>query len=140
METNKTNKPIYDSETKKQIKKAYEVKDDNNNIIGIYDYFNIENIKNVLSSLFFKFERVYIRLIESTAPAQNKKKERGKMTKKLRFKVLKRDNYKCVICGATSKTTTLEVDHIIPISKGGFTEMENLQTLCFNCNRGKFNE
>jgi 5-methylcytosine-specific restriction endonuclease McrA len=58
----------------------------------------------------------------------------------LRFFVLKRDNFRCVACGcspATHPEVTLEVDHIIPWSKGGETIEENLQTLCNNCNRGK---
>lgn len=35
---------------------------------------------------------------------------------------------------------TLEVEHIIPVSKGGKTGMKNLQTLCETCNRGKSNK
>ncbi|HJB68761.1 MAG TPA: HNH endonuclease [Candidatus Fournierella excrementigallinarum] len=31
----------------------------------------------------------------------------------------------------------LEIDHIIPVSKGGRTEEDNLQTLCWKCNRSK---
>ncbi|HIS15474.1 MAG TPA: HNH endonuclease [Candidatus Scatomorpha merdavium] len=31
----------------------------------------------------------------------------------------------------------LEIDHIIPVSKGGRTAEENLQTLCWKCNRAK---
>lgn len=31
----------------------------------------------------------------------------------------------------------LEVDHIVPVSKGGLSEPENLQTLCWRCNRAK---
>ena len=31
----------------------------------------------------------------------------------------------------------LEVDHIVPVSKGGLSEPENLQTLCWRCNRTK---
>lgn len=58
----------------------------------------------------------------------------------LRFKVLLRDNFKCCVCGASPAKdphVTLEIDHIVPWSKGGETTEDNLQTLCFNCNRGK---
>ena len=64
--------------------------------------------------------------------------ERNKMTPGLRFDVLKRDNYKCQICGRTQKDgVKLHIDHIIPIAKGGKTELNNLQTLCQDCNLGK---
>ena len=55
----------------------------------------------------------------------------------LRHEVFKRDNYKCVECGATNKETTLEIDHIIPVAKGGTNDINNLQTLCRECNRAK---
>lgn len=55
----------------------------------------------------------------------------------LRHLVFQRDNYKCVECGATKEELRLEVDHIIPWSKGGLTELPNLQTLCKKCNRSK---
>ncbi len=61
---------------------------------------------------------------------------------RLRFLVLSRDNFKCCICGASpakNPEITLEVDHIFPWDKGGETTEENLQTLCFDCNRGKSN-
>jgi len=54
-----------------------------------------------------------------------------------RFFVLKRDDFTCQICGASGKGVRLEVDHIVPVSKGGTNDLANLQTLCFNCNRGK---
>ena len=64
--------------------------------------------------------------------------ERAKVTDELRFKVLKRDNYRCRICGASSKDGVhLHVDHIIPLAKGGKTTLDNLQTLCERCNMGK---
>lgn len=64
--------------------------------------------------------------------------ERGKLSKKLRYEILERDNYRCVICGRSAEDgVVLHVDHIIPVSKGGKTVAENLRTLCADCNIGK---
>jgi len=55
-----------------------------------------------------------------------------------RHKILERDGFKCLDCGATPASgALLEIDHIIPISKGGSNDQSNLRTLCSNCNRGK---
>ena len=59
---------------------------------------------------------------------------------KLRMRVFMRDNYTCTICGKSREnypTLELHVDHIKPWSKGGETIIENLQTLCAECNYGK---
>ena len=59
---------------------------------------------------------------------------------RLRWKTMKRDNFKCCCCGAspaTDPSVELHVDHIIPWSKGGKTTPDNLQTLCSKCNFGK---
>ncbi len=67
-----------------------------------------------------------------------RKRERAKMTPKLRYQVLERDNFRCVRCGASAADgVKLHVDHIIPVSRGGKTVMSNLQTLCETCNLGK---
>lgn len=60
----------------------------------------------------------------------------------LRYKVLKRDNFKCCACGASpakDPSVDLHIDHIIPWSKGGETTLDNLQVLCSKCNLGKSN-
>ena len=61
---------------------------------------------------------------------------------RLRFKVLQRDHFRCCACGASPSVTPgvlLQIDHINPWSKGGETRLENLQTLCSDCNQGKTN-
>lgn len=66
--------------------------------------------------------------------------QRIKMTTKLRRFIIKRDNFTCCLCGNSTKAEPnllLEVDHIIPISKGGLTVEDNLRTLCWKCNRRK---
>lgn len=58
----------------------------------------------------------------------------------LRFFVLKRDRFCCVSCGRSPASTAglvLEIGHRIAWANGGETIEENLQTLCFDCNRGK---
>lgn len=52
-----------------------------------------------------------------------------------RFLVFKRDRYRCRICGRSG--IELEVDHMVPVAQGGSDALDNLQTLCFDCNRGK---
>lgn len=50
--------------------------------------------------------------------------------------VYRRDGGRCVYCGSTED---LQLDHIIPFSKGGATTVGNLQLLCAKCNREKSN-
>lgn len=71
------------------------------------------------------------------------KEQRTLMTKKLREHIKERDNYTCCNCGNSTHAEPnllLEIDHIIPVSKGGRTEESNLQTLCWKCNRAKSNK
>jgi len=57
---------------------------------------------------------------------------------KMRFEILERDGFTCQYCGATPQTgARLMLDHVVPFSKGGKTERENLITSCFSCNIGK---
>jgi hypothetical protein len=61
---------------------------------------------------------------------------------RLRFTILKRDNFSCKKCGrspAKDPSIILHVDHIIPWSKDGETVIDNLETLCEQCNLGKSN-
>lgn len=103
---------ITPKETKKYVKKVIVPLD---NLIDIYDkWMEINNYR------------------------QTKQYERAKMSNSLRYDILRRDGFRCQICGATQEDgVKLHVDHIIPVAKGGKTEYGNLRTLCEECNRGK---
>lgn len=62
------------------------------------------------------------------------------INERLRLQVFKRDNFACRKCGRSPAThigTILHLDHIVPFSKGGNNNLENLETLCNKCNLGK---
>ena len=69
--------------------------------------------------------------------------QRALMTSKLRNSIKTRDNHTCRYCSvslAAEPHLLLEVDHIIPVSRGGLSTPDNLQTLCWRCNRTKSNK
>jgi hypothetical protein len=69
--------------------------------------------------------------------------QRSLMTVKLRNYIKSRDGYACKMCDvsvADEPNLLLEVDHINPISRGGLSTPDNLQTLCWRCNRSKSNK
>jgi len=66
--------------------------------------------------------------------------KRRKMSPKMRRDVFLRDGFKCQECGASpgkDRLVWLEVDHVVPVAKGGTDEPSNLRTLCNHCNAGK---
>lgn len=72
---------------------------------------------------------------EVTIFDQEQKSDRQKrsyVSSKIRKAVLQRD-HQCLLCGSQDNLT---VAHITPISQGGNSEIENLQTLCFPCQKG----
>lgn len=60
------------------------------------------------------------------------RQKRSYVSSKVRKAVLQRDNNQCLACGSQD---TLTVAHITPISQGGNSEVENLQTLCSPCQK-----
>jgi hypothetical protein len=91
---------------------------------------------------FDELKRLFDHTVELKAQRETRqyqiKLERAKMTDSLRYDILKRDNFRCQICGScASDGVKLHVDHIIPVAKGGQTVASNLRTLCDRCNMGK---
>jgi len=61
---------------------------------------------------------------------------------RLRLRVLDRDGFKCGLCGrspAIEAGVQLHIDHVLPVSRGGKATLENLRTLCAECNLGRGN-
>lgn len=108
-------------------------KSNNNRVYKKYSvYFNSQTCESFLNSL--KDEHTYNMFVKT---------QRSLMTDKLRNIIKERDNFTCQICGASIYThpdIVFHIDHIIPVSKGGITTEDNLQTLCSTCNLKKSNK
>lgn len=59
------------------------------------------------------------------------------VSKRLRFEVMRRDDFACRYCGKKAGESELHVDHVVPESLGGSDEASNLVTACIDCNQGK---
>jgi 5-methylcytosine-specific restriction endonuclease McrA len=65
------------------------------------------------------------------------KKDRLEIPKKLRYEIMKRDGFRCQMCGCGPDVQVLEIDHIVARCKGGDNNPSNLRVLCHDCNAGK---
>lgn len=60
------------------------------------------------------------------------------VSKRMRYEVLRRDDYRCRYCGATAgEGARLVLDHVVPVAIGGTDEPGNLVACCQECNAGK---
>jgi 5-methylcytosine-specific restriction protein A len=65
------------------------------------------------------------------------KTTRIRIPPEVRKYVFERDNFQCQSCGKIYLETNLNIDHIIPLARGGSNDISNLQTLCQTCNQKK---
>jgi 5-methylcytosine-specific restriction endonuclease McrA len=73
-----------------------------------------------------------------TEAALEWRKVKQAVSLRTRFLVLERDGFRCQLCGRQADgSLTLEVDHKTARAAGGSSSIDNLWTLCFDCNRGK---
>lgn len=90
-----------------------------------------EDIRDVFAEVKRDIER-------RNSEEYRRKAERRRVTDRLRYQIMRRDGFRCQLCGASQADgVKLHVDHIIPISKGGTSDERNLRTLCDRCNLGK---
>lgn len=108
---------------------------------GKAELSNLRTLCNECASSTSTVKKVHVNVNrKSSAPEWFVEQERRKMTSSLKESIKRRDGYRCKYCGRTEADgVSLEVDHIWPVSKWGRSEPDNLQTLCWDCNRGKSN-
>ena len=107
-------------------------------IICLLSYISPKGQNSYSSTWTTNLNNVFLLINERSASEQSIEYQRSLMTSSKRYDILRRDNFCCKICGRSANDgAKLEVDHIIPVSRGGKTKDDNLQTLCRECNQGK---
>lgn len=95
------------------------------------DNFDFKTVKLLLQEAIETKEKEQVNCIPQ-------RRYRESIKPKLRYEILKRDHFRCTLCGASANDgVKLHVDHIFPVSRGGSTTRANLRTLCAQCNLGK---
>ncbi|WP_198007301.1 YozE family protein [Nitrococcus mobilis] len=81
-----------------------------------------------------------VALDEALREFRASRSSRDAIPPKLRFEILRRDGYRCQLCGLSASdraSVRLEIDHKVAVVKGGTNDPENLWVLCRKCNGGK---
>lgn len=85
-------------------------------------------------ALWHSGETLDMKLVEPELVEIKKKYSKKSISQGVQLKVFRRDGFKCKKCGSSNDLT---VDHVIPESKGGPSDLSNYQTLCRSCNSSK---
>lgn len=97
---------------------------------GAFHYIRSFGGVKIIRSLGTSREKAIARAHELNASFERS----GYRPNGLRDRVAARDGYVCVYCGSTEQ---LEVDHIVPVKRGGATTIRNLVLACKRCNQAK---
>lgn len=106
----------------------------------------IEKFKSNYDKICKKVEKAILKCYFSDELSQQELKSfkvgyiQTRLSKNKRYKILKQANFKCKACGKKpdkNNDVKLDIDHIIPLAKGGTNKSQNLQVLCFECNMSK---
>jgi ATP adenylyltransferase len=93
----------------------------------------------VVSLISICDEKLRVFLETRSDPWSHRRKANGYVSGTIRYEVLKRAGSRCELCGVSTEFRALEIDHIIPRSKGGADDISNFQVLCSSCNATKNN-
>ena len=95
----------------------------------------------VVVALLLADALIWVMLITRSGERRIRPTERKlRLSKERRRELMRQYNYTCVYCGRRRIARNLEIDHIIPLDRGGLDDVSNLQVTCGPCNRRKLNQ
>ena len=94
------------------------------------------NQRNISQQIYHDTHKTYAQASSYKRYAL-KKQAIGMFTLEQWEELKQRYKYTCLACGKKEPNITLTVDHIIPLSKNGTSDINNIQPLCSSCNKSK---
>ena len=91
----------------------------------------------VLASLWVADGVIWLMLRTRPNERRIRPTERVAWPQGLKQELMRRQNNTCVYCGSRKTARTLEIDHIVPVVRGGPNDKSNLQVICAPCNQRK---
>jgi len=92
---------------------------------------------NCGSELKYPFTKCDLCGFKRVPPEEKEEKRSRRISQRVKNEVWRRDKGRCAECGSR---VNLEYDHIVPFSKGGSNTVRNIELLCQDCNRKKYNK
>lgn len=100
-----------------------------------FSYFLPEQVEALKAACHARLDEYVAK--RGAAIWDHRRSNSGYISGTLRYEVLKTAKFRCELCGISADVRALEVDHIVPRSKGGSDDLTNLQCLCYSCNAMK---
>lgn len=106
-------------------------------LAGALEELSEEEKRAIIALCQEKLEQYMLR--RGTDGFDHRRAATGYVSGSMRYEVLKRAGFRCELCGVSASKRALEIDHILPRSRGGEDTLENFQALCYICNANKGN-
>ena len=135
------NREAINKRAKKPNKKYRETKKNYKNIQSKNHEIYREKNKEALKSYNRKWKKENKEKVANQAHRRRARKinasANGNFTEKQWKALIKKTGNKCLCCEKSGDAIKLTIDHIVPISKGGENNIDNIQPLCLSCNASK---
>ena len=91
----------------------------------------------VVAALWLSDLSIRVMLIARSNERRVRPTERVSWPRGLKRQLMRRQDNTCIYCGFRRIATSMDIDHIIPVVRGGSNDAGNLQVICRPCNQRK---
>ncbi len=118
------------------LQRYYQKTSDTHRLVSRQDYLKKREWYAALNATYKRDHPEQVRMYSAVRTAR-KRHVGGDITTSQWREIKAKYNYTCLCCGRREPDIRLSIDHVIPIVKGGTSNIDNIQPLCRSCNSSK---